>query len=305
VVLLAHEVQSDKPNVLLEYKLNNMPIFEDRSNLIEAFYSDKKAFLATFINDPVVEKTLKKISEVLEQASVTFAIYGEECTYESISCAESMVCGPAYCSEKHPQPVDSIGVGFFPVLQIDLEWLGSITNRKFRKSMLQFWWSFNDRESVILEIPLSEIDLNNSLNIDFSQFAREDVETWIPFDWPCRQDYAFKLTGGAAIGVTYPSFDALLEEIPQKVLAATFNDEKLDLLYKLAANDSYVNSVTEIGFIFNLFGFYKSHACAPWEDRIQQCFLHIQNWCNVMYGNIFMEIDADGYAKNFVFHFGR
>lgn len=272
---------------------------------IDSFYEMKNQLFTEIHHAEIPDDLRESISVVLDKAALTYSVVGDEISKEKISRLASMVCGPSYVSNKHPQPVDSTGVGMFPVLQIDLDWLGMVTERKFTSEILQLWWSPNDIDGVIVAIPKSEVDLLSVVDVDILDDVESQIETWIPYDWLCdERRNCYQLVECANIGVTYPDFEILVDNFNDEISQSKGLE---DLINKMC--NSYCFNSPKAGskkVLFNLFGHYKSHAGSPWDCSSDICFMHTPQWASgMMDANIFMNTNEDGVIFDFNFSFGR
>ena len=290
-------------------KIQNLPLPASAgvSKKIDLFYALRNKLLAGIMDVDVSEDFRKGVSVVLNKAAVTYSFFGDEIPKEKISRDASMICGPSYASEKYPQPIDSKGCGMFPVLQIDLEWLGSITERKFNNEILQLWWSSNDIDGTIVMIPKSDVDVSSAAPLVLNDVAN-DPENWIPFDWLCEErGNCYQLIGCVNIGITYPDFEILVDEFIDEYSEDPLPREFEALIDKLCNCSGFCSSnARSRKALFNLFGYYKSHSSSPWEYDSDICFLHTPDWASgMMYANIFMNVDGEGVIRDFSFGFGR
>lgn len=275
---------------------------------IESFNELKNQLFTLMPTADISDNFLKDISIVLNKAAITYSIFADEIDKESISRDASMICGSSYVSEAYPQPVDLKGSAMFPVLQIDLEWLGTITERKFTNEIFQLWWSSNDSDATIVMIPKSDVDLSSAVPLVVAEDVADEVENWIPYDWLCHErSNCYQIIGCANIGITYPDFEILADTLIDEYSEKT-NFKKIEVLINKLCNCSSFNTPKSGSkkILFNTFGFYKSHSCSPWEYGTDICFLHTPNWASgMMDANIFMNIDNEGVIFDFNFGFGR
>lgn len=289
-------------------KIQTMPLAAKPSvqRKIDLFYSLKNNFLKN--GSGAFGDFFKNISIVLNKASETYSVCGEELPKDQIPRDASMICGPAFISEKYPQPIDSKGSGLFPVLQFDLEWLGLLTGRSFKSVLLQLWWSSNDVRGIIVVIPKSDVALSAALPILLPSDVVEAAKIWVPYDWLCDDDEdAYLVTGCVNVGVTYPRLDDLISDFFDRNVDVDMPDADIDFLEKLRIDSCFSSPVLgKKKVLCNIFGCHKSHSCAPWEVDGDFCFLHTPQWAfGMMDANIFMNIDAKGIVSDFEFGFGR
>lgn len=275
---------------------------------IELFHSLKEEFLSNTSFKNNYEELYRNILTVLNKASETYTVCGEEVPRDEIPRDASMVGGPSFVSEKYPQPIDSKGVEMFPVLQIDLEWLGRVTNQRFTSEILQLWWSSNDTDGGIVMIPKTEINLSLALPISISDEVNESARDWVPYHWICSNKVnAYLLTKSVNIGITYPEFIDLVDAYEYEASDDVASKETLKFIRKICVADQFNVSEFDVeNAVFNLFGYYRSHSCAAWEVESDRCFLHTSGWSSgLMDANIFMKTDGQGVFSGYNFGFGR
>lgn len=284
------------------------PITPSLKKKIDLFYNLKNELISEISNADYSSDFVKYVTNALSKADLSFSIFVEEISKNQISRNSSMVCGPSYISKEYPQPIDSMGHEMFPVLQIDMEWIGTVTNRKFDSEFLQLWWSPGDAEECIVIIPKVDVILENALPVVFKEEVLELIKNWIPSDWFCgNESNCYLINKCRPFGVTYPPFEDLIDYNFEQEPEFKNREILLELLNKLCLDTSFKSpKVNGKNIIFNIFGYYKSHSCASWEVESEMCFLHTSQWASgMMDANIFMLIDEDGNVKDFNFGFGR
>jgi len=246
----------------------------------------------------------QKILKVLNHAAETYSFFGVESEIEKIPRDATMVCGPSYVSEQHPQPLDSTGRPMFPVLQADLDWVGLVTGRRFKRQILQLWWSSFDVRGELVIIPKEYVDLSMAKAVLLPDDVLYEALNWIPFDWtPGNRGTAYLISGCKSVGITFPSFAWVLDDYE----TSEVHPDIWDLICEVS--EDYPFNTRPRGsnkFIFQLFGRFKTHSCSPWDLGSEMCFLHTPQWSQgMMDANIFMESNVDGVIDGFDFGFGR
>jgi len=274
------------------------------SKKIELFYALKAQLISSIELIEYSDEFKKNILSVLNKADLTYSVYGELMHNDEIPRTASMVCGPSFVSEEYPQPVNSNGDKMFPVLQLDMEWIGRLTNRIFKPELIQLWWSSDPSEGFITVIPKHKVNATTATLIDFP----ESAESWIPYEWLSEEkNSAYLITKCLPIGVTYPSLDNVFDYEFFTHGEKENRNEISELLNKLCVDSSFSspNSLSK-NRLFNIFGYFKSHSCPAWEMGSEMCLLNTCEWAyGMMDANIFMQFDSQGEVNGFNFSFGR
>lgn len=270
---------------------------------IEKFYAMKSKLIGMPLG-AIPSDLFEKILKTINKASETYSFFGEAVIREEIPRDATMVCGSSFTSEQFPQPIDSTGRPMYPVLQLDLEWIGSITNRKFKQEILQLWWSPFDLQEKIINLPKSHVIQSSATSLVLSDEISSEIVNWIPDDWVGDiKNTVYQITGCKNIGVTFPNFDYLIDDY----LDCEIEEDHWNLICDISNDDQFHSAfIGKKKSIFKLFGYYKSNSCAPWETESDLGFLHTSQWsAGMMYANIFMRVNNDGLCSNFNFGFGR
>ena len=275
---------------------------------IDNFHTLKSDLMRNLQEQNYSEEFVKNITFALDKADLTYSLCGEMLDKNNIPRNASMVCGPSYTSHKFPQPVDSDGNLMYPVIQIDMEWVGKLTNRKLLPELLQLWWSADASEDLLIFVPKSDMKTDEVSLLDFENTPSKFIGDWIPYNWICEDhEKAFVFTKCLPIGITYPDFEVLVDVDFQNE-NATGNKKNVFKLLQTLCIDQRFNTPKNIakGLSLNIFGYYRSHSCSSWEVESTRGFLHTSGWASSsMDANILIELDSSGEIDHFDFSYGR
>ena len=153
----------------------------------------------------------EQVIKILSMGSESYNFVVEDISSDDIDRTQSMLCGPLYCSNEYPHPINRNGTKLIPILQIDLNWIGAVCGKKLGDGMLQLWFDHeltnaHDLGTLRL-IPLRDMALDRMVEFD-ERIWFENNREWIPKSWI----YPFKkkvkqITGVSSFGFTVPESD--------------------------------------------------------------------------------------------------
>jgi hypothetical protein len=234
----------------------------------------------------------------LHYLNETFRPNVKEVPLESVNRLGSMYSGPFYCSAQYPQPVTKSGAKLFPIVQIDLEWLGSLCRRSFGKGLMQLWFNNEAHSESFRIIPDENVRAEELVPFDAGGLESAMADSYL-----IREDHQFlrqlkcrEIVGLSLVGVTCPDLISHLEYVLGDVTEAE-DPVHLSLLQQVSDLEDLVAQCEGDHF----FGRFNPLQMSVEEFYPMQCFMSIEEWGS---GNaqIFYIYDDDRKRGKFSFY---
>ena len=235
-----------------------MNIQEKRTDLSKEFkdeidskLSAKKRLEDFFQNSTEFGHYGDQILACLKFTENSYQLLAEELPLDKLNRTKSLVGRHLFISNQYPHPVTSVPGDseesaneiekksklenkLFPVLQLDMSWVSSVTGKDFEPCLLQFWLEAPIFVSgVVRKIPLTDVKEDELLPIELDpevykegcfQFGFESPEERLSFNeinWvevpEAAKQASFQILECHSIGVTSPYLDDyILEELSEE-----------------------------------------------------------------------------------------
>lgn len=266
--------------------------------LMQSFHEDTKK--VTTVLDQINSKSSNKIKQYIALAATSYSVIVEPVLFEEVERTCSMVCGPSFTSEKFPRPIDSVGNLMFPILQLNFTWINKVCQRTYDSGLLQLWWSAAKSEHELRFIPADQITIHKVTRIEITREMISAVQDWgIPDEWmQDEMNSAFVMRQCLPIGITYPEFDEIREELLEN---NEIDEETEATLYKMSSGYNYSSPVR--GALFELFGAFTS----PFDPLgFGESIFSTVKWCGgMMTANIYCHRNLQTGKQSFDFDWGR
>lgn len=278
---------------------------EKVSRLISEAYATKARVQAYLDAKPVDGTGAEKVRGCLRFLEESYAIFAERILSKPLDRTTSLLAGPLFVSNRHPHPVDKLGNGMFPVLQIDMAWLNLVCKRKFEPCMLQFWWDTVKCEANLRKVPLDDINIAEILPIQVGAAQRESGALWMPSEWNLgAANDAFQIIKCTPIGVTCPNTDSARDSLSDEY-GDDADEPFLDDVDKFSPyfgtfNVSPSSKSPRVG---TLFGSFYATQLAPADFSHDGCLTSF-GWGGG-HGTIFYDHDAAKGKTNYEFYFDK
>lgn len=269
-----------------------------------------KLRILKFLDDhPDMSEGVKEIRACLRFAEISYDLFAADVSVDSVNRTQSLVNGPLFISDRHPQPFRADGKLMFPVMQLDMGWINLLCDRHFEPGLLQLWWDGGAYKALCRWIPLSDVNESELRPIQVDPDVLADGKLWLPEEWLSqREDETFQILECKPYGMTCPSVDAGRDWLANDPIAHAIDEEVWADLEEFSAWGGMFGAgsgrpKSKLKRIVRLFGAFGAAQLSADEIDAESCLMHM-NW-SVGYGNIFVDRVCEGTPKTFSFYFDK